>query len=450
MSAAARARSAVWAGRCSTGALLVLIAISPWRARLDLVPRPEGTVYRDYTDVLLNWSDLPLLALLATWLLSLLLRPRAVRLGPRFIAWPLLVLLAAAWIGIPFAVDPVVAVDTSVRLTLLSLVALYVVNERPSLLLIAGAVAAMITIQAIVGIGEVVAQHSLGLTGLGEHDLSPSLPVSVITGADGTRILRAYGLSDHPNILGGLTATGLLLLAGLIASRRDDGTVLLGIAVALGSALLLVTFSRGAWIALAVGVAVLTALLLLSRQRRQVRRLALTSAAGIIAAAPFVAPYGAAFAVRTDLGGSSSTEARSVNERIALSAATTDIITAHPLIGVGAGGLPEAMRQADPGFAYNAEPASVVLLDVTAETGIAGGTAYLVLLVAPWMMLVRHRARWTPDLVTASAALAAIEVTGFFDYYSWTYAAGRIWAFLVLGIWAAAYTRARAGAADAA
>jgi hypothetical protein len=49
-----------------------------------------------------------------------------------------------------------------------------------------------------------------------------------------------------------------------------------------------------------------------------------------------------------------------------------------------------------------------------------------------------------------SGALAAISVAGFADYYTWTYSAGRIWAWVVLGLWAAAYRDAMRGGARAA
>ena len=117
------------------------------------------------------------------------------------------------------------------------------------------------------------------------------------------------------------------------------------------------------------------------------------------------------------------------------------------MLGVGLGGLPQAIRDAQPEFEYPYQPAHVVLLDVAAETGAVGALLYLAILVAPWLALARHRPRWTPDLAATSAALAAISVVGLFDYYTWSYPAGRIWAWVVLALWAAAYRRATAQAA---
>jgi hypothetical protein len=63
----------------------------------------------------------------------------------------------------------------------------------------------------------------------------------------------------------------------------------------------------------------------------------------------------------------------------------------------------------------------------------------------PWIALLRRRRSWTPELAGLSGALAALTVVGLFDYYPWTLTPGRIWAWLILGLWAMAYERAVRG-----
>jgi O-antigen ligase len=174
---------------------------------------------------------------------------------------------------------------------------------------------------------------------------------------------------------------------------------------------------------------------------------------GLIAALaclPLLLAYSPYVLARTDASGLIETEARSLNEREALTVAANEVFLAHPILGVGLGGLPIAIRDAEPDFPFTYQPAHVVLLDVAAETGALGALLYLALLVAPWLAMARHRHRWTPDLAVASAAVAATTVVGFFDYYTWSYPAGRIWAWLILALWAATYRRAvvRAAAAE--
>ena len=88
-----------------------LIVLSPFRARWELAARPDATVYGDYTDFLLYWSDVALIAVLALWGLSLLISGRRPWLGPAAIRWPVIALVLATW-----ASDPVLRRCLVVRL----------------------------------------------------------------------------------------------------------------------------------------------------------------------------------------------------------------------------------------------------------------------------------------------------------------------------------------------
>jgi O-antigen ligase len=435
--------------------------LSPFRARIDLLARPVPPVYADFTDVLLFWSDLAVLATLVLWAVAWLARPagrRRLRLGPRVIAWPAAGLLAIAWVGTPFALDPTLAFATVARFSALALLGLYVVNRVRDPRRLALPVAAMVALQAAVALVQVAGQASVGLARLGELRLAPNLPVSVVTLADGTRQLRAYGLADHPNILGGVLALGLVVLAGAWLFGRVRGSrgrrlrgLSLPLLFALGAAGLFVTFSRAAWLGFVLGAAAGLAILALARPRsRLVRRglakpLAALGVATAVAVVPLVVVFLPALAARSGAAGAVPTEVRSVAEREALLPAVVRVATDHPVLGVGIGGLPLALDRSAPDFPFDIQPASLVPLDVTAETGVGGGALYLVLLVAPWLALARAgpSGRAIPALATASALLVAIGVVGLLDYYPWSYEAGRIWSWLALGAWASAFERAR-------
>jgi O-antigen ligase len=433
---AARLQRQAWFGLAAT------IVLSPFRARFLLLARPDPPVYGDFADLLLFWSDIALLLTIGAWVASLLARPRRLALGPRFLAWPVAGLLALAWLGVPFAVDPFLAGANAVRLMLLVALAIYVVNEVADLRRLVAPIAVMVGIQAAIGIAQVVVQHSLGLVAFGEHDLAPIFGVSVITAADGLRTLRAYGLTDHPNILGGLLAFALPLLGVLPIARARGERALQIVVFALGAAALLVTFSRSAWLALAIGLLVAAAMLVRLRDRVALRWLGALALAGAIAAASLAVAFVPALAARVDLGGTSITQTRPFDERGAAAKAAVDVFVAHPLLGVGLGTLPVAVREAQPVFGYQYQPASIVLLDVAAETGVLGALCYLAIVIAPWIALVRRPRRWTPALAAASGTLAGVTVVGLFDYYTWSYSAGRIWAWLVLGLWAVAWRSA--------
>ncbi|MDO8484417.1 MAG: O-antigen ligase family protein [Candidatus Limnocylindrales bacterium] len=438
------------ARRATQIALGATIVLSPFRARIELLARPTAAVYGDFTDLLLFWSDIAVVVTLGAWLLSLLARPRPISVGPRFLAYPVVGLLIVAALGVPFATDIGLAAYHEIRLAVLALLALCAINEVDRIDRVVPSICLMVVVQAIVGIGQALSQHSLGIAGLGEHELSPSLGVSVVTAADGVRYLRAYGLADHPNILGGVLTFALLLIAGSVARRSAPGPSLATVTFGIGAATLFVTFSRGAWLGLVVGLLALGSMLAVRRDRASIHALARVLLAGAIICLPFVAPFVSVLEARSDTSGQIVTEARSLNERSALVEVTNQVFSAHPVLGVGIGALPLAIEQARPAFDFQYQPSSVVLLDVAAETGLFGAAFYAVIVVAPWLAMLRHRARWTVDLAGSSAALAAVTIVGLFDYYTWSYSAGRIWSWLVLAMWAVAYRTAAAGQTDAA
>ena len=419
----------------------LVIVLSPFRARFELAARPSPPLYGDYTNFLLFWSDLAVLLTLGLWVVSLAARRRPISFGPPFVALPAAGLIVVAWLGVPFAVDPALAAYNGVRLLVLAALALYVFNEFEGLRQLRVPIAVLIASQAIVVVAQVVGQHSAGLQGFGEHDLAPSLPVSVVSALDGTRLVRGYGLADHPNILGGLLAFAMLL-AVLPARRRESGRFSAGDLFAVGAVALLLTFSRAAALALLAGLAVVTAMVAVRGDRASVRAIVTGGLVAVLACLPFLLAYSPYVLARTDASGVIETEARSLSEREALTLAANEVFLARPVLGVGLGGLPLAIRDANPEFPFTYQPAHVVLLDVAAETGAVGALLYLALLVLPWLALARHRARWTRDLAATSAALAAVTVVGLFDYYTWSYPAGRIWAWVILALWAASYHRA--------
>ena len=437
------------ADRLARFGLAATIVLSPFRARIELLARPDPPVYRDFTDLLLFWSDVAVLLTLGAWAASLIVRPRRLSFGPRFLAWPVAGLLVAIWLGVPFSVDPVLAAWNAGRIVLLVLLALYVVNEVVDLVALVAPIAVMVGVQAVVGLAQVVGQHSIGLGILGEHDLAPIFGVSVITASDGLRYVRGYGLTDHPNILGGLLAFALLFIGALPSAAPWDRRLVRVALFALGSAASLVTFSRSAWLALVIGLLVVTGVLFRIRDRARVRTLATFVLAGAIASAPLAVAFLPALAARVDLGTSTPAQARPFDERAAAATAAVAVFGARPLLGVGIGTLPVAVHQAQPIFGYQYQPASIVLLDAAAETGVIGAVAYAAIFVLPWLALLRLRRHWTPALAVASGALAEVTVVGFFDYYTWSYSAGRIWAWLVLGVWAMAYRSAVAERAHA-
>jgi hypothetical protein len=428
------------------------IVLSPFRARIILESRALPPVFGDYRDFLLFWNEVFVFACLVLWGVSLLLTPRKVDFGPAIIRLPVFALIAAIFVSVPFSVDVELSLFHALSVVLFATLGLFVLNEVRSTTQLVPAIGVMVVIQAVVAVGQVVGQESFGLSRLGELNLDPGVRgMSILWTEDEPKLLRAYGMSDHPNILGGVLAFSLPLIGAGLARYRGGWATLANVVFGLGVVGLLLTFSRAGALALVAGVAVVIAMLLAKRDWPEARRWIVACSAALLIAVPLLKPYAPYLSPRVNpvAQQAESTEGRALSERDALVRNTNEIFVDHPLTGVGVSALPTAMLDAFPGFRYNYAPAHLVLLVVAAETGLFGAIAYGVLMVCPWLMLWFHRERLTRELIGVSGALMAITVVGLFDYYTWSLTAGRIWFWLVLALWAGAYRRALDRAVDA-
>jgi O-antigen ligase len=440
-----RAQFQDYAGYVSRLAFILTIVTLPWRLRLSIRGRPQGPIYGDYTDFLLFLPDIMLLATLSSWLLSLWLRPRPLSFGPAFITSPLAGLTLMGLLSVFGSVDPALSVYHSIRLLLLFGFYLYILNEVGSIAELALPAGLLVFPQAVVGILQVLEQHSINLHILGEYALDPSWSGVSIAWANGTRFLRAYGLSDHPNILGGCLVFALLILSVRYATSRPGSRLLILSALfTLGGLALLVTLSRSAWLAFLAGSVLGISLFIKHGYLRAGRRWFSLGFSSLILLIPFLlytAPY---LGVR--LGVQSSfidipSEEQSLGERQLLNATANQLFSSQPLTGVGLGAFPVALKGEFPDFPVNYQPAHLALLDAAAETGIFGALFYALLLFTPWLVLwfKRRQIQFTPSLIGASALLLAVSLLGFFDYYTWLLVPGRLLAWLSWGVWGSVY-----------
>ena len=423
-------------------ALNVGIVLSPFRARFVLEARPLPFVFRDYTDLLLFWNETVLIAAIALWLASLLVLPRRVRFGPPAVGLPVLILATAICLAVPFAEDTTLAAANAVTLLGFVVFALFVVNEVERLSQLVPAVIVMVLVQAVVAITQSLNQASIGLGALGELSLDPQVAGSSILWSEGyPLLLRAYGLSDHPNILGGVLAASMLVLLAGCWRYRDEWFVLVAGAFAVGTAALFVAFSRAGALGLVAGLAVTVLCLGATRDWQGVRRVLAVCLVAAVVTVPLVWHYSPFLEGRVNPTAqpTGSSEERSIAERGALADATSDIFFHHPAVGVGPGVLPTALHKARPDFEWHYFPAHIAILVVAAETGVGGAIGYGALMLAPWFLLWQRRRHLTADLIGVSGAMLVLQVVGLLDYYTWSLDAGRLWFWLVLGLWVVAY-----------
>lgn len=440
----ARINPVVFLGRLSWLAFAATIILIPFRLRILLVSRPVPPIWRDYTDFLLFASDIVLFFTVLPWLLRLRLAGVKTSFSPRFFSLSLLALTLVAALSSFFSVDPALSVYHTLRLFLLYGFFLFVLNEVKSLQQLAAPLAIQVSIQSLVALGQFALQRSIGLQGLGEYLLDPSWNgVSVVfTGA--IRVLRAYGLSDHPNILGGCLAFALVLLFVYVSTEKKSNRLYIGVFI-FGSLALFSTFSRSAWLAAVLGFGLAVILLRTAQDSNAIRRGFAILLLTLLFCTPMVWQNGEALGVRLGSNGSFQqvpSEIGSLGERAFLTSAGNELFMKHALTGVGIGAMPEGFLREFANFPVSYQPAHFVILESAAETGLIGATFYLFLILVPLALLWRKRnVPLSSDFIATSALLLSITVVGFLDYYTWLLAPGRLWQWLAWGLWATFYTR---------
>lgn len=438
------AKFSAWTAYAARLMLAITIVLVPFRARMLLVERSMPPIYMDFTDFLLFSSDASVLALLIFWFLSLVFRPRPLKLGPKIIWIPLFAICLAGLISVSSSLDAILTLYQCFRFMVLFLFYLFIVNEISSAVWVVIPISVQLLVQSAVAIAQFLLQSSVGLPSLGEHSLDPGVRgVSVVS--DGTvRLLRSYGLAEHPNILGGCLAFSLLVLLVVFLYSTRRTRILVSLIFLPGLLALALTFSRSAGLAFLAGSIFLVAIEVIARRWNNIRSLSLLGLAAILLLAPFISTYKGFFAARLNVNDSFEKipiETWSILERGALNKIGLEVFLDRPVTGVGLGSAALAIRVYEPDFPGHFLPPHFSLLGVAMETGIPGLVAYLSLLVVPWIVLWREKLDLSekPWLKTTFALLLAITMVGFFDIYPWLPPTGRLWHWLIWGLWSVAY-----------
>lgn len=200
-----------------------------------------------------------------------------------------------------------------------------------------------VTPHAVLGISQSLMQYVHGSTVLGISAQDPmTLGVSVVERA-GVRFLRAYGGFPHPNIFGAWLSIAILLAwRGVQRARRIFFRVGFLIALALCSAALVCTFSRGAWLAAIFGLGYL---IWREMARGEIRRR--WAVVSIVVLGLTVGSLGFSYHswIGTRALSRERLEARSTNERVRSTSQGIELFLRHPLFGVGPGATAVALEQ---------------------------------------------------------------------------------------------------------
>ncbi len=280
---------------------------------------------------------------------------------------------------------------------------------------------------AVLGVTQVSMQRVVGWSWLGMATQTPArLGVSIIEHG-GLRWLRAYGGFPHPNIFGGWLAIAVLVACMLVvAARTKKQAVWWTVCTALCSVALLLTYSRGAWIAAVVGVSIYV---VVRYAMRKDRSLFLRVALGCVIVTTCVVGYTQRGLIFTRTTTSTRLEVRSVNERVVSLQNGWKMFREHTLFGTGPNVELLRLAEREPVRRSIAplEPPHNFFLLMLADIGVVG--VVLVAYLAYLCVRSLRRQSITPERVSI---IVTLFVLALFDHYLWSLWVGQ--SLLALGV----------------
>ena len=228
--------------------------------------------------------------------------------------------------------------------------------------------------------------------------------------------LRISGSLSHYMTFSGVVLVAVLVALGLLifgSSARERGLVALGLVPMIGA--LLLTQTRGAWVGLAAGAAVLLALW-------RLRALPLLPIAAVLAY--LIAPAHVQDRIRSTVDPNDGT----VNERYVMWETGLSMVRAHPVLGVGPRMTQanyDAYRPADDPFTALPTPGHLHnnLVQTAAERGLLGLLLWLAIWVAWFFRVALLCRQLAPEeraaravVVGSLAAMVAFQVMGLFEF----------------------------------
>jgi len=292
-------------------------------------------------------------------------------------------------------------------------------------------------LQALLGIAQFLNQSSFvcKYLGLSAHDPS-ALGTSVVEASSG-RWLRAYGGLDHPNILGGLLAIGLLLAAYLLAKNKRirrigemAESILLFLFYFISLFALFFTFSRAAWLGLTIGLIILLVYFIKQKDKWVTGRFIALLFFSLVLLSIVIFPYQDLVTAR--LSDSQPLEQKSIIERETYVGQAWGLIKQAPLLGVGAGNytsalaLKDGVKKTDAATVWNYQPVHNVFLLIWAETGLISLLFFLGFVF--WLIKKDRCEGFAP------AIIGLLLILLLFDHWLFSLPFGILVLFLVFGL----------------
>jgi O-antigen ligase len=340
------------------------------------------------------------------------------------IFWPLIAIPMLALFYSPFAHVPGLAWYSAVRWLIPIGVFLCLFYLDLPMNHIVAILSISLALQAIAGIAQAIFQQPLGFPG--EMTLSLQNPDAAAIRFSGDAWLRSYGLTFHPNVLGGYLMSVVILILPLL-DRRPFRVLWLVFAGGL-----FLTFSRSAWLGAAFGLVFLFWWYLRQydlRPKQWVQGLVVALVGAVLLLILFLPQIASRLNPVATLSEFTSLSGRGEMIDIALKSIRDD-----PLTGLGAGNFPVAMlgylTLDAPHFVHN------VFLLLGAEVGIPGGMIWLWLWIFPMVILKPQLNQKNPWPVVLALAWFAWGLVSLWDSYPWALETGRLFTVTLLALYA--------------
>ena len=333
--------------------------------------------------------------------------------------------LAWALVSVLWSFEGASALSGALHLLLAGLFAMTLwldTDTRPDVVL--GSLAAGLLVPSLIGWLQVWQQVIPASSVLGIAAQDPSVLGTAVVETGGMRWLRAYGTFPHPNIMGGFAAIGLAASLVVAARRVLRHEVLFWATAAATAGVLVMSVSRGAWLAAALGVGVL----FWGYRRvsdepllRSMKSTLLMACMVLVVATLTLAPV-----VQTRIAGEGRIEEQSLSVRQSQWSEAGDVLARGvlPVLGgVGMSNYTFALEHIRPfGDVWEYQPVHNVPTLLLIELGLIGALLLLGCIIASdWMVHARWR---TSASVSAMALGATVLVLSLVDHYLWTQASG--------------------------
>lgn len=393
--------------------------------------------FNEYAGIYLYLSDIFLFFTILPWLISIL-RNKSIYLSSlkpyKEISFLALALVTWSLISISWSTDKNLALFRFIKLAEFGLLFVYVIYNVPRGTILKRIFQIIIFLglfQAIIGIGQFVLQHSIGIFWLKESLISPDIPGVAKIILDGHKLIRAYGLFPHPNILGGFLLISVILTwqyRKLFHGEqfRNQATKTWGFLIPQFLALFL-TFSKSAWIGLVIVTVYVAWKNVPYGTFYNLRKRFCMGQVTKIALLLLIILASAVIIFKPD---TNSLLFKSFSERLFYVNVSRETIANNPMIGVGMGQFVPSMQKYSQIFisGWQYQPVHNVFLLIWSELGVVDLILFILIL---WKMF---RVKQSSGNVIFKGILLGFIFIALFDHYLWDIQQGQIMLWLVLGL----------------